>query len=642
MWKGLGVLILCLLSLLANAQEGLVIQGGFKFAPGGYYPPPHEKQLKSLLTGSKAQAQPGGRYLITDGKFETFFEDGRREMLVEAPECFYEAEGDHSLHSPGALRLEASEGKFWLTGEGFHWQETNSTLFISNRVHTMVHPDLLQSRSQPPPQPPPKKDAGTNQGIEITSDRFDYFGGTGLGNYRQNVHVTGTELDLSAADLEFLLPMKEKQLQRLTAQGEVHVTSGEIQAAGQQAIYTPDTGLVHVLGQPTWQAALRQGSGDELFMDRSNRIFRAVGHALLTMPRESLGASGLIPVGTNASTAPLTNQIVEIRSDTYELRTNAAAFREQVRVTERAGEQVLGTLSCGQMTAAFAASNQLARLEAWPNVSIQQETRKFTAERAVYTGTNTLLELTGRPAWQDGDRQGRGDILLMDTAQNQLTARSNAWLRLPANELAQSKDPEAVAVLPGSGPAKPTTGEAAAGPGPTPVSKPKPPAGTNQFAEIVCQEYTLRPESGWFEGGVQVTHPQMQLSCQTAQLDFPHADNKTQRLIAREAVEFDLLDERGQKIHGTGQKAVYTYSVNAGLTNDSVELTGNPMLTMTNGTFKNQVIILDRARGKLIAPGQYLIRGVAEAGTSNLNPAPNPKTKSRKKRPSAAPPQSYD
>ena len=65
-------------------------------------------------------------------------------------------------------------------------------------------------------------------------------------------------------------------------------------------------------------------------------------------------------------------------------------------------------------------------------------------------------------------------------------------------------------------------------------------------------------------------------------------------------------------------------------TNDLVELTGSPMLSTTNGsTFQNSVIILDRANGKIIAPGKYLIRGVQTAGATGAAPLlrPNPKKK---------------
>src|SRR5690242_15210061 len=78
-----------LLELTSPGQQGVEVRGGFKFGPGGYYPPPHEKQLKSLLTGARAQPQTNGMYLISEAKFETFLENGQREMLVESPQCFY-------------------------------------------------------------------------------------------------------------------------------------------------------------------------------------------------------------------------------------------------------------------------------------------------------------------------------------------------------------------------------------------------------------------------------------------------------------------------------------------------------------------------------------------------------------------------
>src|SRR5207248_1500194 len=44
--SGVATLSLLLLVTAANGQEGVKVSGGFKFGPGGYYPPPHEKQLK--------------------------------------------------------------------------------------------------------------------------------------------------------------------------------------------------------------------------------------------------------------------------------------------------------------------------------------------------------------------------------------------------------------------------------------------------------------------------------------------------------------------------------------------------------------------------------------------------------------------
>jgi hypothetical protein len=70
-------------------------------------------------------------------------------------------------------------------------------------------------------------------------------------------------------------------------------------------------------------------------------------------------------------------------------------------------------------------------------------------------------------------------------------------------------------------------------------------------------------------------------------------------------------------MHGRAQKAVYSYSVTPAATNDLVELTGDPSLVTTNGTFRNKIIILDRAHNKLLAPGRYQMHGLAAAGTTN-------------------------
>ena len=124
-----------------------------------------------------------------------------------------------------------------------------------------------------------------------------------------------------------------------------------------------------------------------------------------------------------------------------------------------------------------------------------------------------------------------------------------------------------------------------------------------------------------FQNGVKVVHPDMNLRCQTLTLDAPTADT-AQSLTAQDDVQFTLAAQKGQKINGTAQKAVYTYKVNAGKTNDLVELTGQPKLTMDDGsTFENSVIIVDRTSGKLIAPGKYLVRYFGSSAITNELPS---------------------
>jgi len=47
-------------------------------------------------------------------------------------------------------------------------------------------------------------------------------------------------------------------------------------------------------------------------------------------------------------------------------------------------------------------------------------------------------------------------------------------------------------------------------------------------------------------------------------------------MVAEQAVKFDLTDDRGEQVHGTAEKAVYTYGVRAAVTNETMELLGHP------------------------------------------------------------------
>ena len=104
-----------------------------------FYDPPHQNQMKLLLAGAEAQPQPNGKFLIKELKLETYRENGEREVTVVAPECVYDS-AHRVANSAGRLQVRTGDGQFAIEGEGFLWQQTNSTLIISNRVHTIVRP----------------------------------------------------------------------------------------------------------------------------------------------------------------------------------------------------------------------------------------------------------------------------------------------------------------------------------------------------------------------------------------------------------------------------------------------------------------------------------------------------------------------
>ena len=556
--------------------------------------------MKSMLEGSGAERQPDGRVLVTNAKRQTFLVNGDVELTVEAPQCLYDP-AMRTISSSGPLLAKSGDGKFSIEGEGFLARQTNSILVVSNRVHTVLRPEGLN---------PPTATTRTNApaaaapGINIFSDQFEYSEKSGVGVYQGNVRVTGTNLVGTAARLTVVLPLAEHRLESLLAETNVIVDYENIHATGARATYSADTGLVHMTGQPTWRIEDRDGSGDELVFDRTNRIFQANGHARLTMLARSMGASGFLapPVSASAPARPLTNEFVEVLCGNYVLRTNLAVFHDQVRVSDRLAGQLRGQMTCGLMTLTITGTNELQKMVAEHNVVIAQTDSQFTADNAVYTATNGLLDLTGNPAWRAGTREGKGDLVRANPAREEMFVRGNAVMKLPAAEVGQT-------TFTGLGKPQPAKSK----------------GGTNEFAQIFSDVYLLTTNAALFRGHVRIEHPQLKETCEVlTMLSLPELGQDGRMIIAEPSVVFDVVDDQGRSFHGTGQKAVLTHSLTTTYTNDVMKLTGQPaMLETTNVVGRNNIITLDLASHTLTAPGKYNLRGTLPPGTSTRFRPPN-------------------
>ena len=102
-----------------------------------YYDAPHQRQIKSRMSGAEALPQAGGLLLIKQLRLETFSPDGKPEIVADAPGCVYDPLKG-TARSPGPLRVRTGDGKFRIEGEGFSWRQNDSVLTISNRVETVI------------------------------------------------------------------------------------------------------------------------------------------------------------------------------------------------------------------------------------------------------------------------------------------------------------------------------------------------------------------------------------------------------------------------------------------------------------------------------------------------------------------------
>src|SRR5205085_8606222 len=108
---------------------------------------------------------------------------------------------------------------------------------------------------------------------------------------------------------------------------------------------------------------------------------------------------------------------------------------------------------------------------------------------------------------------------------------------------------------------------------------------------------------------VHVNHPQMDWVCDSLSVESFSKEGKDLKLVAERGFDFHITADPERSIHGTCQKAVYTYKIASGTTSDLAILTGDPVLVTEEGTITNSIIILDMARHTIRAPGKYRLHG---------------------------------
>ena len=153
----------------------------------------------------------------------------------------------------------------------------------------------------------------------------------------------------------------------------------------------------------------------------------------------------------------------------------------------------------------------------------------------------------------------------------------------------------------------------------TPGALPTPRA--PMFIHADSADFDLNGHQGIWRWHVRVDDPQMKLTCERLVADMPQAGGRPNHIVAETNVVIDFTDDKGQTNHATGDKAVYVYSEQGGVTNKTVTLTGNPQIENAQGTQAGDVIILDLANNKAHFDNPHMIFRQNLNGTSaDTNP----------------------
>ena len=122
-------------------------------------------------------------------------------------------------------------------------------------------------------------------------------------------------------------------------------------------------------------------------------------------------------------------------------------------------------------------------------------------------------------------------------------------------------------------------------------------------------EFDLTTRRAIYYDNVRVDDPQMTLTCVRLTGDLPQspAEAQMKHIVAETNVVIISVDEKGQTNHATSDKAVYYYSVENGVTNETVTLTGNAKMENLQGTLTGEPIVWDRLNNHLTAANQKMV-----------------------------------
>jgi lipopolysaccharide export system protein LptA len=373
-------------------------------------------RLKMLLTCKTAELLPNSTFRLGDMLLQHYDGYGRTNLVASSPHCIYN-QPQKTVSSAAKLDVNAGDGLLVLEGVGFFCTLTNTALTLSNNVHTRIREDigtqLRTNKSRSPVLTGTLAAAATNTPantnyVTILSDRMFFALTSNTVTYLGDVRVSAAQFEMTCQQLDGQRATNGT-LESIIAQHDVVLfnKADHSSAYGQRAVYHIASGRELILlsgDRARWQDASREALARNFSFDLKEQHFRAEGNAYFKLPRMSIGQQSLLP---GKST----------------LRTNVQA---DVEITAEI------------VTAQLPTTNNPARsVSATSNVVVVSTADKSraTGDDVRYSEATGILEVNGHAFWQTDERIISGDTLFADRSNHVFAVNGNAFIRLPAVDL---------------------------------------------------------------------------------------------------------------------------------------------------------------------------------------------------------------
>jgi lipopolysaccharide export system protein LptA len=398
--------------------------------------PPNQLRDKYVLTAESGQGLPPGpnndvRALLKDFKIEEFsLTDTNSVLTARSPECIY----DHNLaqvSSLSSLNVVAQQGRMVTDGVGFLLDQKISTLFISNKVHSVIQDQSSDGRPSTN-----FTDITSDEGRFLTSNE----NASGSAFYLGHVRAEDKGMQLFCGHLTADAPKQAagvtNRLNKIVADTNVVIEfvteKGEhVHATGDHSVYTHtgtngvDDELLELSGNPVVSMTNNWMTADVFYYDRAAGLLRGSNNFVLHYFSAPAGGTAELPQGAS-------NAVVSSSQFLMEVNTHTATFWDGVRADDASK-----TLACEYMTAKLTGSNRIDEVVAQTNVVIvvvdgkSKQRVHTTSQKAVYTSpvengvTNEVLVLTETPEALFKDGVMDADTITLDKLAGRIRGEGN-------------------------------------------------------------------------------------------------------------------------------------------------------------------------------------------------------------------------
>ncbi len=253
----------------------------------------------------------------------------------------------------------------------------------------------------------------TNRFLQVHSDKFRFLEATSnrlaSAFYEGSVRAIYTDATISA-DAVTVGFNATNRVERILADRNVVIDSRGNKAFGGRAEYELAEDKIVLSLEPRWELERATGRSDTLVFYPKTKEVLALNNVEMVLPGQSVGGMFGVNARTNATTAatPLV-----IRAEMFSRATNVAVFHGNV-----VGTDARGRMSCGTMTLAIGASNQVERIIVENDVRIEQQGFTATGKRGDYVASTGLVHLTGDPLLIAPDKTLEADAFIIDRNAN--------------------------------------------------------------------------------------------------------------------------------------------------------------------------------------------------------------------------------